>query len=129
MNRTAAGFEAAEIWTSVKMKNKFTTSVIHAGTIYGLDEGRLVALDLETGDRLWKAREFGHGQLLLADDKLLVLGDEGTLGLVRPSRERYEEISAFQALEGRTWNNPAIAGGILLVRNDREMAAFDLRAP
>jgi outer membrane protein assembly factor BamB len=122
-------FAATELWTSLKMKNKFTTSVIHQGTIYGLDEGRIVALDLESGKRLWKARKYGHGQLLLADDKLIVLGDDGTLGLVRPSPKRYEEISAFQALEGRTWNNPAMAGGILLLRNDREMAAFDLRAP
>jgi len=122
-------FQATELWTSLKMKNKFTTSVIHEGTIYGLDDGRLAALDLETGKRLWKAREYGHGQLLLADGKLIVLGDDGTLGLVNPSREAYSEISAFQALEGRTWNNPSIAGGILLIRNDREMTAFDLRAP
>ena len=39
---------------------------------------------------------------------------------------RYSEIARFAALEGKTWNYPAIAGGRLFVRNAKEMAAYNI---
>jgi hypothetical protein len=47
---------------------------------------------------------------------------------VRATPERHDEVARFQAIEGKTWNHPVITDGRLLVRNVREMAAFDIRA-
>jgi outer membrane protein assembly factor BamB len=56
------------------------------------------------------------------------LTEGGEVVLVRATPERHEELARFQAIEGKTWNHPVIADGRLLVRNLREMAAFDIRA-
>jgi outer membrane protein assembly factor BamB len=56
-----------------------------------------------------------------------VLSGDGQLALVKASPDRFEELARFQAIEGKTWNHPAMSGGKILVRNESQMACFDLR--
>jgi len=118
-----------EVWANNRMKNAYTSSVLHEGFIYGLDNNILACVDAATGDLKWKGGRYGYGQVLLADGHLIVLGEDGTLALVRATPERHVEKLRLPVLEGKTWNHPAMSDGILLVRNLAEMAAFDLRQP
>ena len=119
-------FTATTIWENINMKNKFNSSVFHNGHIYGLDEGILTCLDVNTGERKWKGGRYGYGQVLLASDHLILTSDSGDLALVKASPDQYTEVARFSALQGKTWNYPAIADGRLLVRNANEMAAYDI---
>lgn len=119
-------FSAREIWKNNRLKAKFNSPVLYQGHVYGLDEGILACLDAATGQLKWKGGRYGYGQVLLAGDRLIVLTETGELVLVRATPEKLDELAAFPALEGKTWNVPAIAGGRLLVRNTTEMAAFRL---
>jgi outer membrane protein assembly factor BamB len=119
-------FTATTIWENNNMKNKFNSSVLHNGYIYGLDEGILSCLDVNTGERKWKDGRFGYGQVLLAGGHLIVMTDSGEAVLVKASPAGFSEVARFSALQGKTWNYPAIAGGRLLVRNSNEMAAYDI---
>lgn len=121
-------YTATTIWENVLMKNKFNSSVLHNGYVYGLDEGILTCLDVKTGERKWKDGRYGYGQVLLAGDHLVVTSDKGEVALVKATPDGYNEVSRFEALKGQTWNYPAIAGGRLLVRNSNEMAAYDISA-
>jgi outer membrane protein assembly factor BamB len=120
-------FAVREVWRNIRMKNQFTSSVLHDGFIYGLDESILACLDAATGEVKWKGGRYGYGQVLLASGHLIVLAEEGDLALVRAAPDRHHELARFPALEGKTWNHPAMSGGLLLVRNINEMAAFDLQ--
>jgi outer membrane protein assembly factor BamB len=81
-----------------------------------------------SGERKWKGGRYGYGQLLLASGHLVVLTEEGEIVLVRATPEKLQEVARFSALEGKTWNIPAISDGLLLVRNEVEMAAFRIAA-
>jgi outer membrane protein assembly factor BamB len=120
---------AREIWRNILMKNRFTSSVLQDGFIYGLDESILACLDAATGELKWKGGRYGYGQVLLASGHLIVLSEDGDLALVRATPDRHQEVVRFPVLEGKTWSHPAMADGYLLVRNINEMAAFDLRMP
>jgi len=117
-------FGARTIWESNRMKNKFNGSVLLDGYVYGLDEGILACVDAETGELKWKGGRYGYGQLLLASGHLIVLTERGEVVLVRATPESHQEVASFKAIDGKTWNTPAIGGGLLLVRNAREMACY-----
>ena len=119
-------YTATKIWENNNMKNKFNSSVLHNGYVYGLDEGILTCLDVKTGDRKWKDGRYGYGQVLLAGNHLIVTSDQGDVALVKATPAQYTEVARFNALKGQTWNYPAIANGWLLVRNSNEMAAYDI---
>jgi outer membrane protein assembly factor BamB len=121
-------FAARTVWENITMKNKFNSSVLHEGFVYGLDEGILTCVDVNSGARKWKGGRYGYGQVLLASGHLIVMSDTGELALVKASPDGYAEVARFAALEGKTWNYPAIAGGRLFVRNDNQMAAYNIAA-
>lgn len=125
---SGSSFSARTVWENINMKNKFNSSVLHEGHVYGLDEGILTCLDVNTGVRKWKGGRYGYGQVILASGHLIVSSDKGELVLVKATPQQFTEVARFAAIEGQTWNYPAIAGGKLLIRNANEMAAYNIAA-
>jgi outer membrane protein assembly factor BamB len=117
----------SELWQSKQLKTKFNGAVRRGDYVYGLDEGMLTCLSLKDGKRLWKQGRYGYGQMLLVDDKLLILSEEGDVVLVPATPEQPRELARLHAIDGKTWNLPVLSRGRLLVRNSDEAACFDLR--
>jgi outer membrane protein assembly factor BamB len=124
ISRAERGFSARAVWENRNMKNRFNSSVLYQGHIYGFDEGIFACIDARTGERKWKGGRYGYGQALLAGEHIIVLAESGELVLLQATPSAHQEVARFSAIEGKTWNHPAIADGILFVRNEREMAAF-----
>ncbi|MDX1644042.1 MAG: PQQ-binding-like beta-propeller repeat protein [Thermoanaerobaculia bacterium] len=121
-----SSYRVEEVWESRRLKSKFAPMVVHEGVVYGLDDGVMVALDPETGERLWKAGRYGHGQLILVGELILVTTEKGDVVLVEATPEEHRELGRFEAFDSKTWNPPALAGNLLLIRNNREAAAYEL---
>jgi outer membrane protein assembly factor BamB len=123
---TGGKLAVTELWKNKRMKTKLTNVVVRDGFIYGLDDGIMQCLDLTTGDQKWKGGRYGHGQVLLVGDVLLVTTESGEVALVEAAPAKHRELARFRALTGKTWNNPALTGRYLLVRNAQEAACFEL---
>lgn len=134
IEKSERGYTATREWENRNLKNRFNSSVLYDGHIYGFDESIFACIDARRGERKWKGGRYGYGQALLVPGKagtparIIVITESGDLVLVDPSPSELKEVVRFSAIEGKTWNHPALAEGVLLVRNAREMAAFDLRA-
>ena len=126
LTRSGDEIQSSLVWESPRLKAKFTNVVVHEGKLYGLDDGVLACVDPETGERHWRAGRYGHGQVILVGRQLLVMAEDGEVVLVDPTPEAHVERARFPVLDGKTWNPPALAGDLLLVRNDTEAAAWRL---
>ncbi len=125
--RTDGVFSTRSVWKSRTLKSKFANIIVRDGFAYGLDDGIMVSIDLATGKRRWKSARYGHGQLLLVGDTLLLTEESsGDVVLVEPTSEGHRELARIDALGRRTWNPPALAGDLLLVRNASEVVCYRL---
>ena len=93
-------FAVDVLWhKSTLMKTKLTNVVLRDGYVYGLSQGVLECVQLDTGRRRWKRGHYGHGQLLRVDDLLLVTAEMGDVALVEASPKRFHELGRFKAIE------------------------------
>ena len=122
------GWSVQERWTSNGLKPNFNDFAVHKGHAYGFDGNILASINIENGKRKWKGGRYGNGQLVLLPDQdlLLVLSEEGDIALVSATPDQFTEVARFKAIEGKTWNHPALVRDLLLVRNGEQMAAFRL---
>ncbi len=120
--------QAKELWKNGKMRNRFSSSVYHAGHLYGFDEKTFKCIDAATGEDRWATRGLGHGSLFYADGHLYVLGENGTLLLVEATPEAYKKVSSIELGEGRYWSVPTLYQGHLYLRDQEKIRAFKVTA-
>lgn len=123
------GKAPSEVWPKNKnMKLKFNEAVKVGNFIYGLDDGILACLDVQTGERKWKSGRYRYGQILLWGDKLVVQSEPGYVAIVEATPEKFTEVARLEALNDRTWNMPIVNRNRLYVRNAAEAACYELPA-
>jgi outer membrane protein assembly factor BamB len=124
---TTGGLSAERVWKTIRMKSKFAHLYPRDGFLFGLDDGMFACVDLEDGSQRWKEGRYGHGQGLLVGDLYLLMAESGQLVLLRPTPDGSNELARFPVFSDKTWNPVALAGDVLLVRNDQEAACFRLK--
>lgn len=126
ITHTDQRWRAKQIWKSIRMKSKFANLIHIDGYVYGLDDGALACIDVNTGALQWKGDRYGHGQMILVNDLLLLMAESGDVVLLEPNPQEQRELVRHKVFNAKTWNPPALAGDLLLVRNDREAACLRL---
>jgi outer membrane protein assembly factor BamB len=122
-----------ELWASDDvLSNHYATSVHSNGYLYGF-HGRqefgpsFRAVELKTGKVLWSQERFRAGSVTLAGNRLVILRETGELIIADASPDAFKPIARAQLLPETLRAFPALADGILYVRNENTLIAVDLR--
>ena len=127
------GAVLTELWASDDvLSNHYATSVYSNGYLYGF-HGRqefgpsFRAVELKTGKVRWSQERFRAGSVTLAGNRLVILRETGELIIADASPDAFKPIARAQLLPETLRAFPAIADGILYVRNEKTLIAVDLR--
>jgi len=119
---------ATSVWSSQKvLKTKLTSPIIQNGYAFSLSNGFMECTRLSDGEQMWKRRgRFGHGQLLMVGNAILLHSESGELYLLDATPDEYRELGKFRTIEGVCWNTLCLMGNKLLVRSEIEAACIEI---
>lgn len=94
---------------------------------FGYTSRFLSALDLATGEELWRSRSPGDGFLIVLEGQLFIVNkNDGTVHLGPASRETWTQLDELALFDDLVWTPPSFQDGSFFVRSLTEMARVDL---
>jgi outer membrane protein assembly factor BamB len=147
------GKSVEEVWRGLQLEMHWSRPVLAGGFLYAFTgrnepDARFRCVEMATGELKWDRVEgwpngghaklsegeappnvFGRGSAILADGKLIALGEAGMLGLFKPNPDRIDEVSRWQVpgLTYPCWAGPALAEGRLFLRGEEKVVCLDFR--
>jgi outer membrane protein assembly factor BamB len=134
-----------EVWKGLGLEMHWSQPILVGDHLYGFSgrnepDAVLRCVDYATGRVAWERTErwrphsadqpdvFGRGSLILADGKLIALGEGGLLGLFRPNAGRCEELGRWQvpSLKFPCWAGPVLSGGRLFLRSEDRLVCVNV---
>ncbi|HEV8543853.1 MAG TPA: PQQ-binding-like beta-propeller repeat protein, partial [Verrucomicrobiae bacterium] len=130
------------VWRSTALEIHFTTPIFHNGYLYAFSgrnppDAHFRCVEYKTGRIMWDRDEhwsgygpeqtYGRGSALMADGKLIVLGETGILGIFRVNPEKPEELARYAVPELKypCWTAPILSDKRLYLRSENKLLCFD----
>jgi outer membrane protein assembly factor BamB len=122
-----------ELWHYRKMQVNHGTMArigeyVYASSGGSFDPAFMMAIELKTGKPAWRDRTFAKANVLLADGKLVILDEQGTLAIATATPEKLEVLAQAKVLEEKAWTAPTLVGTRMYLRDNHTLKALDLSA-
>jgi outer membrane protein assembly factor BamB len=131
------GKSAKVTWTDQVLDDHHGGVVLVNGYIYGSNwvnngNGNWCCIDWNTGEKKWEQRWNCKGSIIAAEDMLYIYDEKnGNVGLVKVNPEKFDLVSSFKVSLGNSgpfWAHPVIHNGILYLRHNNALMAYDIKA-
>lgn len=119
-----------EQWSTNRMRVHFSNALLVGTLVIGssgdFGPAFLTALDITTGEEVWRERDFARAHVLAADDKLILLDEDGGLAIASLGPEGLGVQSRYDLLTENAWTPPTLVGDTLYVRDRHHILALHL---
>ena len=122
----ADGSGVTELWKNPRLQLSHFHGIRIGDIVYGFHNSILLALDVTTGEILWRKRGFNQANMIRVGKQFLLFGQHGRLSLVSIDPSGVTVRAEAQILEGRSWTAPTLIGTRLFARNLERVVAVDL---
>lgn len=130
LKQVGGATQAEELWFTNRVRFMFLNAIRLGDYVYGTtgDFGPafLTALNIKTGQSAWQHRGFGRASLVYADEKLIIMDEDGDLALAKISPENVTILSQAKIFDTTTWTTPTLIGTTLFARDREKIVALDL---
>lgn len=129
LTRSGNETKVTELWRNSRIQCHFGSIIRNGGFVYlssGQSVGLLTAVEIQSGRIAWQARDFAKSQLLYADGRLLILDQDGNLGIGVATPEKFQAIAKWPLLSSVAWSPPTLVGSRLYLRDRKVIMALDL---
>ncbi len=121
-----------ELWFTSRIPFMFLNTIRRGSFVYGTSgtfgPAFMTALDVRTGEPAWQQRGFKRASLLYADDKFIVMDEDGDLALTRMTPEGMTVLARAPLFDTTSWTVPTLVGTTLYARDREKIVALDLGA-
>ncbi len=121
-----------EAWSNRDLKISLASLVLVDGRLYGQGPDKnFVCVDSNNGRVLWSQPGFsdkpltGYTSSIAVGKNLLALTEQGQLVLIAAEPGAYRELGRLQVC-GKNWSHPAYVGGVLYLRDYKDLIALGL---
>ncbi|HEX6046856.1 MAG TPA: PQQ-binding-like beta-propeller repeat protein [Pyrinomonadaceae bacterium] len=132
LTRAGDKTKVEELWANRLMRVHFTNAIRVGDAIYGssgdFGPAPFTAVDVKTGNVLWRHRSFPRASFLFADGRFIILDEDGHLLLATATAEGLNVTSKAELLGTKSWTVPSLSGTRLYVRDRKNILAVELAA-
>lgn len=130
LTRAGDKTKVEELWANRLMRVHFTNAIRVGDAIYGssgdFGPAPFTAVDVKTGNVLWRHRSFPRASFLFADGRFIILDEDGHLLLATATAEGLTVTSKAELLGTKSWTVPSLSGTRLYVRDRKNILAVEL---
>ena len=122
--------EVTDEWSTPLQLNHFNAVVVDSQILTTLVRPEVLAsYGIADGQELWKDRAVGPSNLLVADDKIIALSQDGMLRILRLKSGGVDILAQEQVLGERSWAPPTLIENTLFIRDRQKVTAIELQRP